>query len=86
MLAVDGDRVREITALLGRMCEGSEIGSLPNLFPRFGLPAKLAAQALTLREPGQLRCHPPRQANGHPGSERGPSPFGPQRKPKFRRA
>ena len=43
VLALEGDRVREITAFTGRMCAASELGSLPDLFPRFGLSAELSA-------------------------------------------
>jgi RNA polymerase sigma-70 factor, ECF subfamily len=41
VLAVERDLVSEITAFTGRMCETTETGSLPDLFPRFGLPAEL---------------------------------------------
>jgi RNA polymerase sigma-70 factor, ECF subfamily len=41
VLGVARGRVREITAFLGRMCAGSEIGLLPNLFALFELPAEL---------------------------------------------
>jgi RNA polymerase sigma-70 factor (ECF subfamily) len=44
VLALEGDRVSEITAFTGRMCAASEIGSLPDLFPRFGLPTELARE------------------------------------------
>jgi RNA polymerase sigma-70 factor (ECF subfamily) len=42
VLALEGDRVSEITAFAGRMCAGTETGSLPDLFPRFGLPTELS--------------------------------------------
>ena len=41
VLALEGDRVRAITAFTGRMCAETETGSLPDMFPRFGLPAEL---------------------------------------------
>ena len=41
VLALEGDRVREITAFTGRMGAESEIGSLPDVFSRFGLPPNL---------------------------------------------
>jgi RNA polymerase sigma-70 factor (ECF subfamily) len=42
VLALEGGLVSEITAFTGRMCAATETGSLPDLFPRFGLPAALA--------------------------------------------
>jgi RNA polymerase sigma-70 factor, ECF subfamily len=42
VLALEGGLVSEITAFTGRMCAATETGSLPDLFPRFGLPAGLA--------------------------------------------
>ncbi|HET6830600.1 MAG TPA: sigma-70 family RNA polymerase sigma factor [Solirubrobacterales bacterium] len=42
VLALEGDRVREITAFTGRICAETDAGSLPDMFPRFGLPAQLA--------------------------------------------
>ncbi len=41
VLALERDRVSEITAFTGRMCVATETGSLPDLFPRFGLPTEL---------------------------------------------
>jgi RNA polymerase sigma-70 factor, ECF subfamily len=41
VLTLRGGRVSEITAFTGRMCAATETGSLPDLFPRFGLPAEL---------------------------------------------
>jgi RNA polymerase sigma-70 factor (ECF subfamily) len=41
VLALEGGRVSEITAFTGRMCAATEIGALPDLFPRFGLPEEL---------------------------------------------
>jgi SnoaL-like domain/Sigma-70, region 4 len=41
VLALERDRVSEITAFTGRMCAATETGSLPDLFPRFGLPTEL---------------------------------------------
>jgi RNA polymerase sigma-70 factor, ECF subfamily len=42
VLALDHGRVSEITAFTGRMCAATETGSLPDLFPRFGLPTELS--------------------------------------------
>jgi RNA polymerase sigma-70 factor, ECF subfamily len=42
VLALEDGLVSEITAFAGRMCAATETGSLPDLFPRFGLPAALA--------------------------------------------
>jgi RNA polymerase sigma-70 factor, ECF subfamily len=42
VLALELGRVREITAFTGRMCAATETGSLPDLFPRFGLPTELS--------------------------------------------
>jgi hypothetical protein len=41
VLALERDRVSEITAFTGRMCAATQTGSLPDLFPRFGLPTEL---------------------------------------------
>ncbi len=41
VLALERDRVSEITAFTGRVGASTETGSLPDLFPRFGLPAEL---------------------------------------------
>jgi RNA polymerase sigma-70 factor (ECF subfamily) len=40
VLALEGDRVSEITAFTGRVGPARETGSLPDLFRRFGLPAE----------------------------------------------
>jgi hypothetical protein len=41
VLALERDRVSEITAFAGRMCAATETGSLSDLFPHFGLPTEL---------------------------------------------
>jgi RNA polymerase sigma-70 factor, ECF subfamily len=45
VLALQGDRVSEITAFTGRMCAATDVGSLPDLFPRFGLPEELTRES-----------------------------------------
>jgi hypothetical protein len=41
VLTLQRSRVSEITAFTGRLCAATETGSLPDLFPRFGLPTEL---------------------------------------------
>jgi RNA polymerase sigma-70 factor (ECF subfamily) len=45
VLALQGDRVVEIVAFTGRRCAGTEIGSLADMFSRFGLPVELPRAA-----------------------------------------